>query len=132
MKILKKIVLIILITALVSALFNCMSSVFAVDESQVKTQFGGWSAGEINSNANDAATSVTTAMSIVLDIIRTACAGIALIMITIVGAKYMLSSPNERAEIKHTLVIYLVGAVVMMGASGILSIIRDFTTKSFE
>ena len=68
----------------------------------------------------------------ILDAVRIATAGVAIIMLTVLGAKYMLSSPNDRAEIKKSATLYVVGAIVMMGASFLVTIIRDFATTNIK
>lgn len=37
----------------------------------------------------------------------------------------MLASPGEKAEIKKHLTTYVIGAVVLFGASGILEIVKQ-------
>ena len=51
---------------------------------------------------------------------------VAVIMLIVLAIKYMSSAPNDRAEIKKHAVVYIVGAVVLFGASAILGIIRGF------
>ena len=38
--------------------------------------------------------------------------------------KYMMASPDGKAEIKKTAAQYIVGAVILFGAAGILKIIQ--------
>ena len=54
---------------------------------------------------------------------------IAIIMLIGVGIKYMLSAPDDRAEIKKHLVPYVVGAVFIFGSVGIIQLIRGFATN---
>ena len=56
--------------------------------------------------------------------------GVAIIMLIVLAMKYMYSAPGERAEIKKHAVVYVVGAVVMFAATGILGIIKQLA-KSF-
>lgn len=54
---------------------------------------------------------------------------IAIAMLMILGIKYMYSSPGDRAQIKNHLTVYVIGAVVMFSAAGILEIIKNFFIK---
>lgn len=54
---------------------------------------------------------------------------IAIAMLMILGIKYMYSSPGDRAQIKNHLTVYIIGAVVMFSAAGILEIIKNFFIK---
>lgn len=52
--------------------------------------------------------------------------GVAIIMLIVLAMKYMMSAPGEKATIKKHAVVYIVGAVVMFAATGILELIRKF------
>jgi len=50
-------------------------------------------------------------------------------MLTVLGIKYIVSAPGDRAEIKKSLVQYLAGAIIVLGSSQILAlIIKVFPT----
>ena len=72
---------------------------------------------------------VKTVMAAVVNAVRVATAGIAVIMLLSVAMKYMSAAPGEKAEIKKSAVIYVVGAFVMFGASGILTIISNLSAN---
>ena len=44
----------------------------------------------------------------------------------------MYASPGDRAQIKNHLTVYVIGAVVMFSAAGILEIIKNFFIKVSE
>ena len=51
---------------------------------------------------------------------------IAVAMLMTLGIKYMYASPGDKAQIKQHLTVYVIGAVVMFGSSGILQIVKSF------
>ena len=55
--------------------------------------------------------------------------GIAVIMLIVLAMKYMTSAPSDRAEIKKHMVVYVVGALVMFSAVGILQIIKSLASN---
>ena len=55
--------------------------------------------------------------------------GVAIIMLIVLAIKYISAAPSEKAEIKKTVTIYVVGAVVLFAASGILEIVKKFATN---
>ena len=71
-------------------------------------------------------------ISDVLFIVRTIGAGVAIVILLVIGTKYMLSSAGERAEIKKYAIHYIIGAVVLFASSGIISIIKNFVDASLE
>ena len=42
------------------------------------------------------------------------------------GLRYMMAAPSEKADVKKTAIIYIIGAILMFSASGILGVIRTF------
>lgn len=52
--------------------------------------------------------------------------GVAIIMLIVLAMKYMTSAPGDKATIKKHAIVYIVGAVIMFAATGILEIIRKF------
>lgn len=75
-------------------------------------------------------TSVTddeiTVLNSVLSIIQVIGISVAVIMLIVLGMKYMISSVSDRAEIKKHAIVYVVGAIMLFGASGIVQILKQF------
>lgn len=66
-------------------------------------------------------------MGTALNVVKVIALAMALIMLAILAIKYMAAAPNDKAEIKKHAVVYIVGAVCLLGASGILQIIQTAT-----
>jgi hypothetical protein len=79
------------------------------------------------SSAGAAATSVSNMSGSVLAIVRIVAVGIGLIMLTVLGMKYLLAAPGDRAEIKGSAFRYVLGALIMFGAAEIFALIESFT-----
>ena len=62
----------------------------------------------------------------VLTITQVIGVGVAVIMLIVLAIKYISAAPSDKAEIKKHMVVYVVGAVVLFAASGILEIIKRF------
>ena len=73
------------------------------------------------------AKSTREVVGIIVNVVRIVASGVAMIMILVLAMKYMMASVGDRAEIKKHAVVYVVGAVVLFGSSGILTIIQDAT-----
>ena len=82
--------------------------------------------GDTTSSTATAATNITGAILGVVQVIGVA---IAVIMLIVLAIKYISAAPNDKAEIKKHAVVYVVGAVVLFAASGIIGIIRGFADK---
>lgn len=80
----------------------------------------------ITPQASNAATNVTNIAGQVLNIVQIVGVAVATIMLTILGIRYVSLSPNEKAEYKKGLTIYVIGAVLLFGASMLIGVIRNF------
>ena len=74
------------------------------------------------------ATTISTTAGKILYIVRIIGMAVAVIMLTILGIKYVAASPNEKAEYKKGMTIYVVGAVLLFGASFLLGVVQDFVS----
>lgn len=68
----------------------------------------------------------------VLGVVQVIGVAIAVIMLIVLAIKYISSAPGERAEIKKHAVVYIVGAVVLFGATGLLQIIKTFASETIK
>jgi len=64
-----------------------------------------------------------------LRIARIVGVSVAIIILSVMGTKYMVAAPGEKAEIKKHLIPYVIGAVVMLTASVIVGILESFVTS---
>lgn len=90
------------------------------------------------SDPNDYSTSIPTspqAISIGNKIIGTVQlfgSILSVIVLIVIGIKYMMGSVEERADYKKTLIPYLIGAVLVFGIVNILSIINSIMNGGFN
>ena len=62
-----------------------------------------------------------TVIGFVLNWVRLIGTGLALIMLTYMSIRYMTAQgPHEKAELKKSFINYLIGAVVLIGATNII------------
>ena len=65
----------------------------------------------------------------ILGILQFTAVAIALGMLLVIGIKYITASPEGKADIKGTAIAYLIGAVCIFSAVGILNGIKDIVEK---
>ena len=65
----------------------------------------------------------------IVSIITTIGIIVAIIVLLVLGIKYMMGSAAEKAEYKKTMIPYLVGAVLIFGASAIAKAVVAMTTS---
>lgn len=81
----------------------------------------------VTGTGSDLSNSVKSAGNTVLGVVQTAAAAIAVVILVVLAIKYIMASPEGKADIKKTAYIYVVGAVIMFGASAILRFIQSTT-----
>ncbi len=71
-------------------------------------------------------------VSIIIGIIQAVGMSIAVIMLTIIGIKYIMASPEGKADLKQQLFPYLIGCVLLFGSSWLIGIIADFAYDNIK
>lgn len=79
--------------------------------------------------ANTSAKGTTEVQSFgqnIMGVVQVAGVVIAVIILMILGIKYMMGSAEEKAEYKKTMIPYLVGAILIFAASTIANVVYQF------
>lgn len=67
---------------------------------------------------------VNNVMATGMNIASSIGVGVAVILLIVVAIKYMSAAPSDKAEIKKHIVVYVIGAVLLICASGVLQLIK--------
>ncbi|MBP3800471.1 MAG: hypothetical protein J6I85_00310 [Clostridia bacterium] len=114
----KKLVRIFAIVAILVVAFASVSPVFA----EISTDWEGNTSGA-------GAQKVENMGKNILGIVQIVAGLAAVILLIVLAIKYMVASPEGKADIKKTALIYVVGAALMFGTSMVLGAIKDFMTE---
>ena len=79
--------------------------------------------------APNGASDVSNIAGMVIYVIQIIAFAAAVIMLMFVGIKFLTASPEGKAEVKKIAVIYVVGAILLFAATGILGIIKNLSTS---
>lgn len=85
-------------------------------------------AQSIPSGRIDAANPLNNATTGIVGIVQYLCYAAAVILLVILGVRFMTASPEGKAEIKKSAIIYIVGAVLVFAAGLILGLIVNTAT----
>ena len=80
-------------------------------------------AGGLTGTKSDAQDQVTNIGNQIIGILTTLGVVVAVVVLLILGIKYMMGSASEKAEYKKTMIPYLVGAILIFGASAITKVV---------
>lgn len=77
----------------------------------------------------DTARKTKSISGIIIGSVQVTGIAVAIIMLAVLAIKYMVSAAADKAEIKKHAAIYIVGAICLFGATGILQIIKSFADQ---
>ena len=117
----------ILILLLVASLFFSTTQVFAWVDEIIGTMT---EASDVKSE--DLNSGIAKSINDVIGLLQIAGTGIALIVVTILGIKYMLASPSEKADTKKQILPILIGCVLVFGAVTLVSAMTDLAATVKE
>lgn len=80
-------------------------------------------------DTSGAASSINRIVGSILTIVQVVGCGVAVIMLIVLAIKYISAAPGDKADIKKHAVVYVVGAIVLFAASGILQIVKNFASN---
>ena len=72
---------------------------------------------------------VTKAINKVIGILQVIGTGISLVVVSLLGIKYMLASPADKADTKKAILPIVIGCVLVFGGVNLVALVADFTTK---
>lgn len=79
--------------------------------------------GAGNSNAN--VEKVTTLGATIVTIMQTVGIVVAVVILLVIGIKYMIGSAEEKAEYKKTMIPYIVGAILIFASTSIVRVVYN-------
>ncbi|MBR2705596.1 MAG: hypothetical protein IKG14_00815 [Clostridia bacterium] len=109
----KKVMKIISVLLIITAITMAVSTVFGAD---------------IPSGDTGKASPLSNATTGIIGIVQYICYAAAVILLVILGVRFMTASPEGKAEIKKSAIIYVIGAVLVFAAGLILGLIVNTAT----
>lgn len=111
-----KITGIILVAAMLLALLTTVSNASGgLDPAEM--------ANNLKGTTSNAQSDVMNIGNQIIGIITTVGVVVAVVILLVLGIKYMMGSASEKAEYKKTMIPYLVGAILIFGASAITKVV---------
>lgn len=117
-----KVVSILLMILMVATMLS--TSVFATWDNMDINQFNSVS------DKSGASGTFTQVVGAIITLVQVVGMGVAIIMLIVMAIKYISAAPSEKAELKKGITIYVVGAIVLFAASGILQVIKNFAATN--
>lgn len=83
----------------------------------------------LNGNGNVQTDDLTKIGNNIVTIIQVVGIVIAVIVLLVIGIKYMMGSASEKAEYKKTMIPYIVGAVLIFAGTSLVRVIYSLSTS---
>ncbi len=83
----------------------------------------------LDGNGNVQTSDLTKVGNNIVTIIQVVGIVIAVIVLLIIGIKYMMGSASEKAEYKKTMIPYIVGAVLIFAGTSLVRVIYSLSTS---
>ena len=83
----------------------------------------------LNVNGNVQTNDLTKVGNNIVTIIQVVGIVIAVIVLLVIGIKYMMGSASEKAEYKKTMIPYIVGAVLIFAGTSLVRVIYSLSTS---
>ena len=81
---------------------------------------------ENRTDKSEATNKVTKILGSTLNLVQVVGLGVAIIMLVVIGIRWVGAPVNKRVELKKTLVLYVMGAIFIFAAVGLLQIIKIY------
>lgn len=111
----KKILIVSILVIIIFGVLAASSSVLAVKDP------GSWNPVSLSDTSK-----MEDLVGKIISFVQIIGSAIAVIMIIVLGIKYMVGSAEEKAEYKKTLLPYVIGAICIFAASNIASMVYKF------
>lgn len=118
-----KIMKVVMTLVIIAIIATMLSAVFATGAASI--------IGTLNGNT-EAATQITPIANKIIGIVQIICYAAAVIMLVMLGVKFITASPEGKAEIKKSAIIYIVGAVIVFAAGSLLSVIANVASTTVK
>ena len=115
----KKMILILFLIFTVLVVFN-INSVYADDITDPTTVINSMSGAQA-SNMASADNNIGKIINTVIGLLQVAGTGISIIVVTVLGIKYLLASPSEKADTKKAILPIVIGCVLLFGAVNLMA-----------
>lgn len=84
---------------------------------------------DIGKGNNTDTTKVSNFGKTLVTILQTAGIVVAIVVLLVIGIKYMMGSAEEKAEYKKVMIPYLIGAALIFGGSAIVGIVYEIISS---
>ncbi len=122
-----KVLIILLLVLFISAM---TIEVFASTSSSAIDAMKKMEDAELDTSGGNA--KVSKILNAVLGLVQIAGTGISMIMVAVLGIKYMMAAPNDKADVKKQIAPLVIGAIILFAAVNLVNIIANMADTTLK
>ena len=119
-----KLLSILLLAVIVSMTLTTVVSASSIDAANI--------AGGLTGTSSAAQGDVTKIGNQLIGIITTVGVVVAVIILLVLGIKYMMGSASEKAEYKKTMIPYIIGFILLMTSTTVANLIYEISAEVWK
>ena len=85
--------------------------------------------GKLNGEATVATGKIQDMGNSIIAVVRIVGIVVAVVILLVLGIKYMMGSAEEKAEYKKTMIPYIVGAILIFASTAIVGVVYDMASS---
>lgn len=120
-----KILLILIVTVLMSAVPVLVYSSSTADAISAMESMN-------SSDVTDESGVFGPILNSVIGIIQVAGTGISMVMVTILGIRYIMASPSDKADVKKQIAPLVIGAIILFASVNLVALVADVANETLS
>lgn len=75
---------------------------------------------------------VSKILNAILGLVQVAGTGISMIMVAVLGIKYMMAAPSDKADVKKQIAPLVIGSIILFASVNLVNIISNMSDTTFK
>lgn len=88
--------------------------------------------GMAGATVEDGTGKIGKILNSIIGIIQVAGTGISMIMVTLLGIKYIMAAPSDKADVKKQIAPLVIGAIILFASVNLVGIIADVADSTLS
>ena len=125
----KKIISILMVIIMICLIFNVNFVLAGGSESQITDITSIVNKMEPSNDMSNTNNRFGNILNIIIGLLQVVGTGIAVIAVAILGMKYMMAAPSEKADTKKSIMPILIGCLLLFGAVNLMAVVYNFSKE---
>lgn len=124
----KNITKILIITLIILLIISAVTIAYGASTQDAITAMNGME----NNISDTSGGKLGGVLNSIIGLIQVAGTGIAMIMVTVFGIKYIMAAPSDKADVKKQIAPMIIGAIVLFGSVNLVNIITKLAMSTLK